>query len=50
MRGQNKTVVDKRLHALSRYDPLNFNTQPCCGVALPVAAATPLRSAKKLRP
>jgi hypothetical protein len=37
-------VVDNRLPAPSRYDPLDFNLQPCCGVALPVAGATPRRS------
>ena len=41
-------MVDKRLHALSRHDPLYFNTQPCFDVALPVAAATPRRCAKEM--
>jgi hypothetical protein len=38
-----KTVVDNRLPALSRNDPFDYNLQPCCGVALPVAGATPRR-------
>lgn len=37
----NKTVVDNRLPAPSRNGPLDYNLLPCCGVALPVAGATP---------
>ena len=37
-------MVYNRLPAPSRNDPLYCNPQPCCGVALPVAAATPRRS------
>lgn len=40
-------MVDKRLLALSRHDPLYFNTQPCFGGALSVAAATPRTLGKK---
>lgn len=36
----NKAVVDNRLLAPSRHDPLYSHTQPCFGVALPVACAT----------
>jgi hypothetical protein len=42
----NKTVVDNRLPAPSRNDPRNHKPLPCSGVALPVAGATPRRSAK----
>ena len=37
---ENKTVVDNRLAAPSRKDSVDYNLQPCCGVALPVAGAT----------
>jgi hypothetical protein len=37
----NKTVVDNRLPAPSRNDPPDYNPYSCCGVALPVAGATP---------
>jgi len=43
----NKTVVDDRLPAPSRNDPLGYNHQPFCGVVLPVASATPRRWAEK---
>ena len=36
-------AVDNRLPVPSRNDPLEYNLQPCCGVALPVAGATPRR-------
>lgn len=42
-------MVDKRLHALSRHDPLYYNTQPCFGGALPVAAATPRTFSLKMK-
>ncbi len=34
-------VVANRLPSPSQNDPLDYNLQPCCGVAIPVAAATP---------
>lgn len=37
-------MVDNRLPSPSRNDPRNYNPLPCCGVALPVVGATPLRS------
>jgi hypothetical protein len=37
----NKTVVDNRLPAPSRNGPLDYIPFPRCGVALPVAGATP---------
>lgn len=37
----NKSVVDNRLLAPSRNDPFGYNPQPCIGVELPVAGATP---------
>src|SRR5690606_29224413 len=40
-RKRNKTVTDNRLLAPSRNDPLVYNIQPRCGVALPVAGAPP---------
>ena len=43
-------MVDNRLPAPSRNDPLNYNPLPCCGVALPVAGATPRRSAESMLP
>ncbi len=43
----NKTVVDNRLLAPSRNEPCDYNHLPCCGVALPVAGATPRRSLRK---
>lgn len=46
---QNKKVVDNRLPAPSRNDPLDYNSLPCCGVALPVVGATPRHSAKKMK-
>jgi len=45
MLGTHNTVVDNRLPAPSRNDPHDCNLQSCCGVALPVAGATPRRSA-----
>lgn len=41
-------MVDNRLLAPSRHDPVSFNTQPCCEAALPVAGATPRTFGKKM--
>ena len=49
-RQPNKTVVDNRLPAPCRSELLNYNPQPCCGVALPVAGATPLTFGKNMLP
>jgi hypothetical protein len=35
--GEHKTVMDNRLPALPRNDPLGFNPHPCHGVALVVS-------------
>jgi len=40
-------VVDNRLPAPSRNDPLDYNLEPCCGVALSVVGATPCRSSTR---
>jgi len=41
------TVVDNRLPLPSRNEPLDYTPQPCSGVTLPVAGATPRRCPRK---
>lgn len=41
-------VVDKRLLVPRRNDPIDYNPQLGCGVAFPVASATPRRSVEKM--